>query len=109
MAMLQRTTTPPLPAENQPTEAVHLPETTSSNNQTIPANLDNLLSQKINEAIAQRKNRGRPISIKENPFMEELMSVPLPSKFKKPTDEFDSTTDSINHIRTFQDRVRLHG
>ncbi|KAL2489985.1 Uncharacterized protein Fot_43277 [Forsythia ovata] len=55
MAKLQRATVQPPAAENQPTKAAHLSETTSSNNQTIPANLDNLLSQKINEAIAQRK------------------------------------------------------
>ncbi|KAL2545115.1 uncharacterized protein Fot_14348 [Forsythia ovata] len=108
MAMLH-TTTAPLPTENQPAEAVHLLETTSSNNQTIRTNLDSLLSQKINEAIAQRKNRGRLISIKEDPFTEELMSVPLPSKFEEPTNEFDGTIDPIDHIRTFQDRVRLHG
>ncbi|KAL2560048.1 Uncharacterized protein Fot_04787 [Forsythia ovata] len=36
------------------------------------------------------------------------MIVPLPYKFKVPTDEFDGTTDPIDHICTFQDRVRLH-
>ncbi|KAL2529327.1 hypothetical protein Fot_21928 [Forsythia ovata] len=63
--MLQRATVPPPATENQPPETTHLPETTSSNNLTIPSNLDNLLSQKINEAIAHMKNRGRPISIKK--------------------------------------------
>ncbi|KAL2461269.1 Peptidase A2 domain-containing protein [Abeliophyllum distichum] len=109
MEMLQRATALPLATVNQPVEAAHPPETTSSNNHTIKENLDNLLSQKINEAIAQRKNKGRPISIKEDPFIEELMSVHLPTKFKEPTDVFDDTNDPIDHIRTFQDRVRLHG
>ncbi|KAL2558941.1 hypothetical protein Fot_03680 [Forsythia ovata] len=98
MAMLQRATVPPPAIENQHAEAAHLLETTSSNNHTIPENLDNLLSQKINEAIAQRKNRGRLISIKKDPFTEELMNVPLPSEFKEPTDDFDGTTNPIDHI-----------
>ncbi|KAL2526747.1 Integrase catalytic domain-containing protein [Abeliophyllum distichum] len=37
------------------------------------------------------------------------MSVLLSSKSKEPTDVFDGTTDPIDHIFTFQDRVRLHG
>ncbi|KAL2506174.1 Integrase catalytic domain-containing protein [Abeliophyllum distichum] len=37
------------------------------------------------------------------------MNEPLSSKFKEPIDEFNGTTDPIDHICTFQDRVRLHG
>ncbi|KAL2474432.1 Integrase catalytic domain-containing protein [Abeliophyllum distichum] len=37
------------------------------------------------------------------------MSVPLPSKFKELSGEFDGTTNPIDHIHTFQDWVRLHG
>ncbi|KAL2471793.1 hypothetical protein Adt_39929 [Abeliophyllum distichum] len=99
MAMLQRATVPPLATENQPTEAILLPETTSSNNQTIPINLDILLSQKINEEIAQKKNRGRLIFIKKDPFTEELMSVPLPLIFKESTDEFNWISSAIELVK----------
>ncbi|KAL2497762.1 Retrotrans gag domain-containing protein [Abeliophyllum distichum] len=69
----------------------------------------NLLNEKVDEAITRRKNRGRPISIKEDPFTEELMSVPLPLKFKESASDFDGTRNPIDDIRTFQDWVRLHG
>ncbi|KAL2533023.1 Integrase catalytic domain-containing protein [Abeliophyllum distichum] len=36
------------------------------------------------------------------------MNVPLPLKFKGPTDDFDGTTGPIDHILIFQDRARLH-
>ncbi|KAL2483345.1 uncharacterized protein Fot_44789 [Forsythia ovata] len=81
---------------------------TSTSHYSIPTNWENLLNEKVDEAIARRKNRRRSIYIKEDLFTEELMNVPLPLKFKEPTGDFDGTTDLIDHIRTFQDRVRLH-
>ncbi|KAL2517975.1 Uncharacterized protein Adt_14222 [Abeliophyllum distichum] len=50
-----------------------------------------------------------PISINEDLLNKKLIAMPLPPKFKEPSDEFDDTTDPIDHIRTFQDRIRLHG
>ncbi|KAL2497140.1 Uncharacterized protein Adt_22690 [Abeliophyllum distichum] len=72
-------------------------------------NWESILNDKVEEAIAWRKSRVRPISIKEDPFKEDVMTAPLPLKFKEPTGEFDGTGDPIDHIRTFQDWVRLHG
>ncbi|KAL2466740.1 Uncharacterized protein Adt_42591 [Abeliophyllum distichum] len=84
-------------------------EMTSTSRYSIPANWKNVLNKKVDEAIARRKNRGRPISIKDDLFIEELMNIPLPLKFKEPIDDFDGTNDPIDHIQTFQDQVRLHG
>ncbi|KAL2527139.1 Retrotrans gag domain-containing protein [Abeliophyllum distichum] len=92
-----------------PSETMQTRKMTSTSRYSIPSNGESLLNEKIDDAIAWRKNRRRPISIKEDSFMEELMNVPLPLKFKKPTGDFDGMTDPIDHIRTFQDRVRLHG
>ncbi|KAL2457876.1 Uncharacterized protein Adt_46171 [Abeliophyllum distichum] len=68
---------------------------------------ENILNEKVDEAIARRKNIGQPISIKEDPFTEDVMNAALPPKFKEPMGDFDSTTDLIDNLRLFQDRVRL--
>ncbi|KAL2464948.1 Uncharacterized protein Adt_40799 [Abeliophyllum distichum] len=127
MKMLQRMAGPPytsetLPAadappvveippaiEILPSEIVQTHELTPTSRHSIPVNWKSILNDKVEEAITRRKSRGRPISIKEDPFTEDVMTVPLPPKFKEPTGEFDGTGDPIDHIRTFQDRVRLHG
>ncbi|KAL2486561.1 Uncharacterized protein Adt_31317 [Abeliophyllum distichum] len=113
MNILQRVTTPPptveiLPAveifpaiEIPPSEITQTHEMMSSSCYSIPKNWENLLNEKVDEAIVRRKNRKRPITIKEDPFTEELMSVPLPLKFEEPTGDFDGTTNPIDHIRTF--------
>ncbi|KAL2532113.1 Retrotrans gag domain-containing protein [Abeliophyllum distichum] len=92
-----------------PSETVQTHELTPTSRHSIPANWESILNDKVEEAIARRKSRGRPISIKEDPFTEDVMTSPLPPKFKEPTGEFDGTGDHIDHIRTFKDRVRLHG
>ncbi|KAL2512955.1 Uncharacterized protein Adt_18555 [Abeliophyllum distichum] len=90
----------PPTVEVLPSETIHVNEMTSTSHHQIPTNWESILNEKIEEAIARRKSRGRPITIKEEP---------LPPKFKEPIGEFDGTTDPIDHIRTFEDRVRLHG
>ncbi|KAL2532365.1 Ribonuclease H [Abeliophyllum distichum] len=104
---LQAPEVPPA-VEVPPSETTHVNEMTPTSHHLIPTNWESILNKKFEEAIARRKSRGRPISIKEEPFTEEVMNVPLPQKFKESTGEFDGTTDPIDHIRTFQDRVRLH-
>ncbi|KAL2529222.1 Uncharacterized protein Fot_21823 [Forsythia ovata] len=48
------------------------------------------------------------MSIKEDLCTEELITAAFLLKFKELIDEFDSTTDPIDLIRHFQNRVRLH-
>ncbi|KAL2474572.1 Uncharacterized protein Adt_35308 [Abeliophyllum distichum] len=99
-----------LPAvEVLPSETVQTHDATPTSRHSMPVIWESILNEKVEEAIARRKNRVRPISIKEDPFTEDVMIVPLPPKFKEPTGEFDGTGDPIDHIRMFQDRVRLHG
>ncbi|KAL2508660.1 hypothetical protein Fot_32307 [Forsythia ovata] len=116
MNMLQRMTAPPPAAEIPPTvetplaieipPAVEIPPSetiqthgmTSTSRYSIPATGRTFGTKKVDEAITRRKNRERPIFIKEYPFTEELMNVHLPFKFKEPTGDFDGTTDPINHI-----------
>ncbi|KAL2549205.1 uncharacterized protein Fot_10735 [Forsythia ovata] len=101
------TAEPPVTTEVSPaaeipsSENMQAHETTSTSHYSIPANWESILNEKVDEAIARRKNRGRPISIKEDPFTDDVMSVPLPSKFKEPTRDFVGTIDPIDHIRTF--------
>ncbi|KAL2501102.1 Retrotransposon gag domain-containing protein [Forsythia ovata] len=98
-----------LPAvEISPSETMQTQEMMSTSRYSIPANWENLLNEKVDEVIARMKNRERPITVKEDPLIEELMSIPLPLKLKEPIGDFDGTTDPIDHIRTIQDRVRLH-
>ncbi|KAL2512316.1 Uncharacterized protein Adt_17916 [Abeliophyllum distichum] len=92
-----------------PSETVQTNDFTPTSRHSIPVNWESIFNDKVEEAIARRKSRVRPISIKEDPFTEDVMTAPLPPKFKEPTREFDGTGDPIDHIRTFQDRVRLHG
>ncbi|KAL2480353.1 Uncharacterized protein Adt_33319 [Abeliophyllum distichum] len=99
----------PPTVEVLPSETVQTHDATPTSRHSIPVNWESILNDKVEEAIAQRKNRVRPISIKEDPFTEDVMIVPLPPKFKEPTGEFDCTGDPIDHIRMFQDWVRLHG
>ncbi|KAL2480585.1 Uncharacterized protein Adt_33551 [Abeliophyllum distichum] len=99
----------PPAVEVPPSENTHMHEMTSTSHHSIPANWESVLNEKVDEAIARRKSKGRPISIKEDPFTKDVMNVPLPLKFKEPTGDFDGTTDPIEHIQTFQDRVRLDG
>ncbi|KAL2514730.1 uncharacterized protein Fot_28701 [Forsythia ovata] len=82
---------------------------TSTSRHPIPVNWESILNDKVEEAIVQRNSKGRPISIKEDSFTEDVTNVPLSPKFKEPTGEFDGMGNPIDHIRTFQDRVRLHG
>ncbi|KAL2480169.1 Retrotrans gag domain-containing protein [Abeliophyllum distichum] len=90
-------------------ETVNVNEMTPTSHHLIPNDWESILNENVEEEIARRKSRGRPITIKEEPFTEEVMNVSLPQKFKEPAGEFDGMTDPIDHIRTFQDRVRLHG
>ncbi|KAL2491221.1 Retrotrans gag domain-containing protein [Abeliophyllum distichum] len=99
----------PPAVEILPSETVQTHDATPTSRHSIPVNWESILNDKLEEAIARMKNRVRPISIKEDPFTEDVMIVPLPPKFKEPTGEFDGTGDPIDHIRMFQDRVRLHG
>ncbi|KAL2453075.1 Uncharacterized protein Adt_45812 [Abeliophyllum distichum] len=99
----------PPAVEVLPSETVQTHDATPTSRHSIPVNWESILNDKVEEAIARRKSRVRPISIKEDPFTEEVMVVPLPPKFKEPTGEFDGTGDPIDHIWMFQDRVRLHG
>ncbi|KAL2461914.1 Uncharacterized protein Adt_45334 [Abeliophyllum distichum] len=108
MEMLSRMASQPHASETPP--AVEVPRAGDAPPaMEIPPAVEVLPSETVEEAIARRKNRVRPISIKEDPFTEDVMIVPLPPKFKEPTGEFDGTGDPIDHIRMFQDRVRLHG
>ncbi|KAL2505506.1 Uncharacterized protein Adt_21127 [Abeliophyllum distichum] len=92
-----------------PSETVQMHDAMPTSRHSIPVNWESILNDKVEEVIARRKNKVRPISIKEDPFTEDVMIVPLPPKFKEPTGEFDGTDDPIDHIRMFQDRVGLHG
>ncbi|KAL2456886.1 Uncharacterized protein Adt_00516 [Abeliophyllum distichum] len=92
-----------------PSETAQTRELMPTSRHSIPVNWESILNDKVEEAIARRKSRVRPISIKEDPFTEDVMTAPLLPKFKEPTGEFDGTGDPIDHIRIFQDRVRLHG
>ncbi|KAL2513264.1 Uncharacterized protein Adt_18864 [Abeliophyllum distichum] len=91
-----------------PSKTMQTHEMTSTSRHSIPANWENILNEKVDEAIARRKNRGRPISIKEDPFIEELMSVPLPSKFKELSGDFDEQLIPSIIYELFK-TVRLHG
>ncbi|KAL2492734.1 Retrotrans gag domain-containing protein [Abeliophyllum distichum] len=92
--------------------SLHAPEAPPAEEAPLAAEVpptESILNEKVEEAITRRKSTGRPISIKEDSFTEDVMNVPLPLKFKEPIRDFDGTTDPIDHIQTFQDRVRLHG
>ncbi|KAL2470612.1 Uncharacterized protein Adt_38748 [Abeliophyllum distichum] len=99
----------PPAVEILPSETVQTHDLTPTSRHSIPVNWESILNDKVEEAIAPRKRKVRPISIKEDPFTEDVMTAPLPPKFKEPTREFDGTGDPIDHIRTFQDWVRLYG
>ncbi|KAL2491127.1 hypothetical protein Adt_26755 [Abeliophyllum distichum] len=58
-----------------PTKTIQTHEMTYTSRHSIPVNWESILSEKVEEAIAQRKSRGRPISIKEDSFTEEMPSV----------------------------------
>ncbi|KAL2501292.1 hypothetical protein Fot_35140 [Forsythia ovata] len=103
MAILQKTTAPPLHAMEAPHVEIAPMEGSTPNVPIMTLNFESFLNQKVDEAISRKKDEGRPTSIKEEPFTEEVMMVPLPSKFKEPIDEFDGTSYPIDHIHTFQD------
>ncbi|KAL2512244.1 hypothetical protein Adt_17844 [Abeliophyllum distichum] len=86
---------PPV-VEILPSETVQTYDAKPTSRHSIPVNWESILNDKVEEAIARRKNRVRPISIKEYPFTEDVMTAPLPPKFKEPTGEFDGTGDPID-------------
>ncbi|XP_057954053.1 uncharacterized protein LOC131148358 [Malania oleifera] len=46
----------------------------------------------------------------DSPFTEEVMEVPLPSKFKMPTFErYEGSTDLFDHLDTFKVLMQLQG
>ncbi|KAL2515468.1 hypothetical protein Fot_29439 [Forsythia ovata] len=108
MTILQRAIAHLPPAVETPLEKFTPTQALAPNVTNILLNFENHLNQKMEEAITRRKNKGRPISIKEEPFTEKAMIVLFLSKFKELTDGFDGTTYLIDHIFIFEDRVRLH-
>ncbi|KAL2550121.1 hypothetical protein Fot_11651 [Forsythia ovata] len=66
----------PPAVEILPSETIQTHEMTSTSCHSIPVNWESILNDKVEEAIARRKSRGRPISMKEDPFTEDVMSVP---------------------------------
>ncbi|KAL2532028.1 Uncharacterized protein Adt_05379 [Abeliophyllum distichum] len=100
MEMLSRMASQPHASEKLPRQRIH---------RQLWGSLRRLrsLHQRLCKRMMQRLQA--VTQYQEDPFIEDVMFVPLPAKFKEPTGEFDGTGDPIDHIRMFQDRVRLHG
>ncbi|KAL2508640.1 hypothetical protein Fot_32287 [Forsythia ovata] len=110
LTVLERDVAPPqLAVETQLVEYLSPLETAHPSHQPTSVNLEDLLNEKVEVKITSRKNIGQPIYIKEDLFSAEFMTIPLLPMFKEPSDKFDGTIDPIDHIRTFQDWIRLHG
>ncbi|KAL2501362.1 hypothetical protein Fot_35210 [Forsythia ovata] len=54
-----------------PSETIQTHQMISTSCYSIPANWESILNKKFDKAITRRKNIGRPISIKEDPFIED--------------------------------------
>ncbi|KAL2505524.1 Uncharacterized protein Adt_21145 [Abeliophyllum distichum] len=65
----------PPAVEILPSETVQTHDATPTSRHSIPVNWESILNDKVEEAIARRKNRVRPITIKEDPFTEDVMIV----------------------------------
>ncbi|XP_022880800.1 uncharacterized protein LOC111398077 [Olea europaea var. sylvestris] len=71
--------------------------------------MEEIMSQKIDDALSKRKDRRRQMVLEEDPFAPEIMAVPLPKSFKQPMIEaYDGVTDPLDHLRTFVDLMRLY-
>ncbi|XP_022864838.1 uncharacterized protein LOC111384748 [Olea europaea var. sylvestris] len=47
--------------------------------------------------------------LEEDPFASKIMTIPLPKGFKQPMIEaYDKVTDSLDHLRTFVDLMKLY-
>ncbi|XP_022860635.1 uncharacterized protein LOC111381125 [Olea europaea var. sylvestris] len=73
------------------------------------ADLERIMTKKINDAISKRKDKHRQMVLEEDPFAPEIMVVPLSKGFKQPMIEaYDGVTDLLDHLRTFVDLMRLY-
>ncbi|CAI9759472.1 unnamed protein product [Fraxinus pennsylvanica] len=71
--------------------------------------IEEMMTQKIDDALTKRKDRRRQMVFEEDPFVHDIMSGPLPKGFKQPIIEaYDGVTDPLDHLRTFVDLMRLY-
>ncbi|XP_022883099.1 uncharacterized protein LOC111399839 [Olea europaea var. sylvestris] len=71
--------------------------------------MEEIMAQKIDDALSKRKDKRRHMVLEEDPFAPEIMAIPLPKGFKQPLIEaYDGVTDPLEHLRTFIDLMRLY-
>ncbi|KAL2548398.1 hypothetical protein Fot_09928 [Forsythia ovata] len=60
--------------------------------------------------MARMKDKCLQLVLDKDSFALEVMTVPLLESFERlDFEKYDRTTDSLNHLRTFVDLMRLHG
>ncbi|XP_022855997.1 uncharacterized protein LOC111377174 [Olea europaea var. sylvestris] len=71
--------------------------------------MEEIMAQKIDDALSKRKDRQTQMVLEEDLFAPKIIAVPLPKGFKQPMIEaYDGVTNPLDHLRTFVDLMRLY-
>ncbi|KAL2506228.1 Uncharacterized protein Adt_21849 [Abeliophyllum distichum] len=71
--------------------------------------LDKMLTRKIKSACIKRNDKRIKMVLEEDPFVPEIMVVPLPKGFKQPMIEsYDAVTNPLDHLWMFVDMMILY-
>ncbi|KAL2481569.1 Retrotrans gag domain-containing protein [Abeliophyllum distichum] len=66
-----------------------------------------MMGRKIEEAMFKKSSKQQSMVLEENPFILEVMDVPLPRDFEQPKmEKYDGSSDPVDHLRTFVDLMR---
>ncbi|KAL2540139.1 Uncharacterized protein Adt_01117 [Abeliophyllum distichum] len=102
-----RLTAPP-PA-NQPAKAHPIAFSPVLIGPAIDPQLEDLFNWKIDEPMSRHSSHDRPVLMCKYPFMLGIMATFLSDKFKDPQiEKYNGTTNLIDHLRAFQNLMRLH-
>ncbi|KAL2541173.1 Retrotrans gag domain-containing protein [Abeliophyllum distichum] len=75
---------------------------------SLEQRLEEMMGRKIAEAMSNKSNRQQSMVLEEDPFLLEVMAVPLPRDFKQPKiEKYVGSSDHVDHLRSFVDLMRL--
>ncbi|KAL2460098.1 Uncharacterized protein Adt_43518 [Abeliophyllum distichum] len=70
--------------------------------------LENMIGQDIADAMSKKSSRQQSLILEEDPFVLEVMVVPLTRDLEQPKmEKYDGSYDPTDHLRTFVDLMRL--
>lgn len=71
--------------------------------------MEEMMVQKIEDALLRRKDRRKQMVLEEDLFALKIIEVPIPKSFKQSMREmYDEVMNSLDPLQTFVDLMRLY-